>query len=156
MWRNSIISSESFISKAIEIIDKSGLQIALVVNRDGQLQGTVTDGDIRRAILKHLSLDEPVIKAMNPAPAYIYHDKSRETAILLMKSRKIHHLPVLDENMRVVGLEVSFITEETLAYVMSRERSCDIDNDWDFLYCSFLKSQNELNGFFKQGDYYDL
>jgi len=60
MWRNIIITPETPILKAIEIIDQSGLQIALVVNENGRLLGTVTDGDVRRAILKHLSLHEAV------------------------------------------------------------------------------------------------
>ncbi|NLI91354.1 MAG: CBS domain-containing protein [Peptococcaceae bacterium] len=107
MWQNIIISSETAIAKAIEIIDNSGLQIALVVNEDGQLLGTVTDGDIRRAILKQISLEEPVTRAMNSVPACIRHDQSREAAILLMKSKKVHQIPVLDENKRVVGLEIA-------------------------------------------------
>jgi CBS domain-containing protein len=49
MWTNVLITPDTPIVKAIEIIDRSGLQIALVVNKNGRLLGTVTDGDIRRA-----------------------------------------------------------------------------------------------------------
>jgi len=107
MWRNVLISPETPIVKAIEIIDRSGLRIALVVNENGRLLGTVTDGDIRRAILKHLSLNEPVSAAMNPAPSYVQREQSRENAIQLMKSKKLHQIPVLDAGHHVVGLEIA-------------------------------------------------
>lgn len=107
MWKNVLITTDTPIVKAIEIIDRAGLQIALVVNENGRLLGTVTDGDIRRAILKHLSLDETVTKVMNPAPCFVYRNQSRENANLLMKSKKLHQIPVLDEEHRVVGLEIA-------------------------------------------------
>lgn len=107
MWRNVLITPSTPIVKAIETIDRSGLQIALVVNENGQLLGTVTDGDVRRAILKHMSLDEAVTMVMNPAPCFVYCEQSRENAILLMKSKKLHQIPVLDEGHHVVGLEIA-------------------------------------------------
>ncbi|KGP75865.1 alcohol dehydrogenase [Desulfosporosinus sp. Tol-M] len=107
MWKNVLITTDTPIVKAIEIIDRAGLQIALVVNENGRLLGTVTDGDIRRAILKHLSLDETVIKVMNPAPCFVYRNQSRENANLLMISKKLRQIPVLDEEHRVVGLEIA-------------------------------------------------
>ncbi|MDA8227387.1 MAG: nucleotidyltransferase family protein [Desulfitobacterium hafniense] len=106
MWRSVLITPETPIVKALEIIDRSGLRIALVVNEKGRLLGTVTDGDVRRAILKHLSLGEAVSAAMNPAPSYV-REQSRENAIQLMKSKKLHHIPVLDEGHHVVGLEIA-------------------------------------------------
>lgn len=113
MWRNILITPDTPMAKAIEIIDRAGLQIALVVDENGKLLGTVTDGDIRRAILKHLGLDEAVARVMNPAPCFVYRTQSRENAILLMKSKKVHQVPVLDEEHRVVGLEIA---DELLAF----------------------------------------
>lgn len=107
MWQEVLITSDTPVAKAIEIIDHSGLQIALVINETGQLLGTVTDGDIRRAILKHLSLAEPVSKIMNPNPRFIYRNGSREEALLLIKSSKVRQIPVLDENRHILGLEIA-------------------------------------------------
>ncbi|MBU7008494.1 nucleotidyltransferase family protein [Phosphitispora fastidiosa] len=107
MWRNVLITPKTPIVKAIDIIDRSGLRIALVVNDNGRLLGTVTDGDIRRAILKQLSLDEAVSVVMNPAPSYVYSEQSRQNAIQLMKSKKLHQIPVLDKGHHVVGLEIA-------------------------------------------------
>lgn len=107
MWRNILISPETPIVKAIEIMNQSGLQIALVVDENGRLLGTVTDGDVRRAILKHLSLDEAVSVVMNPAPSYVYREHSHENAIQFMKSKKLHQIPILDKGHHVVGLEIA-------------------------------------------------
>jgi len=107
MWKEVLVSPNTAVAKAIEIIDNAGLQIALVVNEKKQLLGTVTDGDIRRAILKHFSLDEPVSTIMNPNPRFIQCTQSRETAVLLIKNNKVRQIPVLDEDHRVIGLEVA-------------------------------------------------
>jgi len=107
MWQEVLITPNTPMDKAIAIIDRAGLQIALVINEKGQLLGTVTDGDIRRAILKHLSIDEPVNRIMNSSPRYIYWNEPRETALLLMKNSKVRQIPVLDVNHKVLGLEIS-------------------------------------------------
>jgi dTDP-glucose pyrophosphorylase len=107
MWRKTLITPETPIVKAIEVIDGAALQIALVVDEKGRLLGTVTDGDIRRALLRHLSLEEAVLKIMNPDPCVVSADQVREQAFLLMKSRKVRQIPVLDEDRRVVGLEIA-------------------------------------------------
>ena len=63
-WQNTIINHKSSIRDVIETIDRSALQIALVVDDDAKLVGTVTDGDVRRGILRGLSLDDSVDKIM--------------------------------------------------------------------------------------------
>ena len=50
-WRDALVSSSTSLRQTIEAITKGNLQIALVVDADGKLLGTVTDGDVRKAIL---------------------------------------------------------------------------------------------------------
>lgn len=107
MWKEVLINPDTPIVKAIAIIDQGDLQIALVVNDKGQLQGTVTDGDIRRAILRQLSLDEPVNKIMNRTPRFVYQEQSQEIAVSLMRNSKIRQIPIVDEDLCVVGLEIA-------------------------------------------------
>ncbi|MEN6326692.1 MAG: nucleotidyltransferase family protein [Syntrophomonas sp.] len=107
MWQEVVISPDTPIVEAIKIIDHGDLQIALVVNEEGKLLGTITDGDIRRAIMRHLSLDEPVKNIMNKQPRFIYQEESREKAITLMKANKIRQIPVLSQDRRLVGLEIA-------------------------------------------------
>jgi len=108
-WKTSLISPKATIIEAIQIIDYSALQIALVVDENNHLLGTVTDGDIRRGILKGIKLDQPVKQIMNPEPSVIRTNDSRVNALALMRNTTLHHIPVVDENFCVVDLE--FINE---------------------------------------------
>ena len=104
-FQDLIISSDTSILHAIETLNKTSLQILLVVDRDLRLLGTVTDGDIRRGILRGLGLDTSVDNAMNTQPITISCDLNRDAALSLMRSKSIHCVPVIDKTRRVVGLE---------------------------------------------------
>jgi dTDP-glucose pyrophosphorylase len=105
-WQSTLIGPDSTVREAVEVIDAAGLQIALVVDEDQRLLGTITDGDIRRAILRGLALDDPAARVMNPNPATAREQDDRETLLALMRQRRLHQIPVLDASWRVVGLEV--------------------------------------------------
>ena len=55
-WKNALIPADSSVADAIRNLDRSGLQIALVVSQDYGLLGTLTDGDIRRGLLRGLTM----------------------------------------------------------------------------------------------------
>jgi len=105
-WRKTLISPSTPILEAIRIIDVSALQIALVVDEDKRLLGVITDGDVRRAILKGVSLDAPVDLAMYRDFTTINNRASREQIISLMKKNDLKHMPVVDESGAVVDLKV--------------------------------------------------
>jgi dTDP-glucose pyrophosphorylase/predicted transcriptional regulator len=105
-WKEILISPDITIIKAIEIIDTSSLQIALVVNDTGKLLGTVTDGDIRRAILKGVALANPVSTIMYCEPTIAYGHESREAIIATMKTKQLRQIPLVDEAGCVIGLDV--------------------------------------------------
>jgi len=46
-WKKAVLELEATLGEAIKSLDESALQIALVVDGDGKLQGTITDGDVR-------------------------------------------------------------------------------------------------------------
>ncbi len=104
-WKEILVLPEKSIREAVGVLDKSSLQIVLVVNENHRLLGTVTDGDIRRGILKGMSLDEPIQRIMNPAPTVAMIDESRESILAAMQRKGLHHIPLVDENHRVMGLE---------------------------------------------------
>ena len=99
------IKPESSIRDAIGIIEAASVQIALVVNEDGKLLGTVTDGDIRRGLLRGLSLSSPVMKVMSSQPTTATVGTSRSELLNLMTTKLIKQIPLLDDAGRVVGLE---------------------------------------------------
>lgn len=104
-WKRVLVTSEKSIREATLVLDGSSMQIALVVDADGRLMGTITDGDIRRAILRGLSLDDSAQKIMNPAPTVARIDDSRDSMLALMQRKQLHHIPVVDQDRIVVGLE---------------------------------------------------
>lgn len=105
-WRQTLIQGCSTIQDAIRNLDLTGLQIVLVVNEVGALLGTVTDGDVRRALLKGLSLQNCVSEIMYTAPLVVTQEMGREFVLHLMRANKVHQLPVIDEQRRVVGLHL--------------------------------------------------
>ena len=116
-WKSALINPEAQIFEAIKVIDSSSLQIALVVDDDSKLVGTITDGDIRRSILKNVSLTDPVISLIRKPPIVAsIHDDS-ESILSLMQERDIHHIPIVDEGQRLVDLKV------LIEMIQSQEKS---------------------------------
>lgn len=105
-WKQTLIGPGSSLREAVEVIDAAGLQIALVVDADRRLLGTVTDGDLRRAILRGISLEQPVERVMNENATTAREQDDRDALLTLMRQRRLHHIPVLDASWRVIGLEV--------------------------------------------------
>lgn len=104
-WKDILVSPEASIRDAIRVLDKGGKQIVLVAGERNALAGTITDGDVRRGILKGMSLDEPVRKIMNPEPTVARADEGREAILATMKRKGLHHVPLVDDARHVVGLE---------------------------------------------------
>ena len=99
------------VKEAIKVIDQGALQIALVVDAEKRLIGTVTDGDIRRGLLNGLNLDSPVEQVMNRQFRSVREGTKESEVLALMRRDVLHQIPVLDEQGRVVNL---FLLEELL------------------------------------------
>jgi len=106
IWRKALLPSTATIQQAIVNLDESGLQIVLVVSAEGMLQGSVTDGDVRRGLLRGLGLDSPVDQIMSVNPLVVPPEMGREMVLHLMHANKIHQIPVVDANRRVSGLHL--------------------------------------------------
>lgn len=105
-WRSIMVSPDAPILKVIEIIDAGAKQLALVVDGNGRLLGTVTDGDIRRGLLKGRLLNDKVSLVMNSYPTVASPYDSRENILALMKVRQLYQIPVVDEEGRVIHVEM--------------------------------------------------
>jgi len=105
MWRKSLISKDASIHDAIVTIDTGSYKIALVVDTGNHLIGTITDGDIRRAILRGVGLDQPVSKILNANPTTARSNDDRETITALMKEREVQQIPLIDEQGCIAGME---------------------------------------------------
>ena len=94
------------ISQAISNLDELGLRIVLVVNTAGGLLGTLSDGDIRRGLLKGLGMYSPITSIINYNPFVVPPDLGRELVLQLMLVNKIMQIPVVDAQRQVVGLHL--------------------------------------------------
>ena len=106
LWRKALLPNDATMQQAIRLLNDASLQIALVVTTDGRLVGTLTDGDIRRGLLRGLKMDDSVDSIVRREPLVVPPQMSHDTVLQLMKTNKIHQLPVIDENRHVVGLHL--------------------------------------------------
>ena len=104
-WESALIGPQASLEQAISTMDSSALRIAIVVDEQRRLLGTLTDGDVRRALLRHLPLDIPVSQVMCATPQVAQQDWSRERVLAVMEGTQLLQLPVVDMEGRVVGLE---------------------------------------------------
>ncbi|QBM16368.1 hypothetical protein MARI_04480 [Marinobacter sp. JH2] len=103
-WRKALVNSDASLEQAIEVLDKAALRIALVVDASDRLLGTLTDGDVRRALLKHLPLETPVNQVMNGQPKTAEQSWTESRILALMEQHELLQLPLVDPEKRVVGL----------------------------------------------------
>ena len=104
-WKTVLVGPDTPALEALRIIDSSRLQIAMVVDGAGRLLGTVTDGDVRRALLTGKALTSPVTEIMFRTPTTAPPEADRETLLGLMQAKVLRQIPIVDAQGRVVGLE---------------------------------------------------
>jgi dTDP-glucose pyrophosphorylase/CBS domain-containing protein len=97
-WTSIAVLSTDTMRNVLSVIDESAMQIALVVDDGCHLQGTITDGDIRRALLRGDGLDTPVSQFMNANPITGLVDEDPHSWQRTMERYTLQHLPLLDAN----------------------------------------------------------
>lgn len=96
-------SASLTIVEAMEKIDANAKGILFITTEDDKLVGAVTDGDIRRWLIKTADLTSKVEALMNMNPKFLYV-ADRAKALSFMREKKIHALPILDNYARVVDI----------------------------------------------------
>lgn len=121
---NLLVSPSTCIIEAMRRIDQGASQIVLVVDEAQRLLGTVTDGDVRRAILRGVDLNSTVAAIMNEHPLAVAPNVGHDAVFALMRTRKIHQVPVLDAEGSVLDLitldaALRALRQETLVVLMA-------------------------------------
>ncbi len=116
-WRECCVRQNTELLEVLRVLDAAALQLALVVTEDMHLSGMVTDGDIRRALLRGKTLSSPVQEFMNPHPVVVFSSDSKTYISSLMRRKQLHQIPVLDEDSRLVDL----YTLEDVLYKRERD-----------------------------------
>lgn len=104
-----VVKSTLYLKEAMEEMGRSGLGIICIVNDEGELDGILTDGDIRRKLLKvqkpfSAFFIDDVINHAILSPLTVRDNESLNNAVNIMEKKQVWDLPVINVNQKLVGL----------------------------------------------------
>ena len=100
-WTKAIVSPDASIRDAIQVIEEGGLQIALVVDGQHHLLGVVTDGDVRRGLLRQVSLEDNVSLVMNSEPIVCTSSDCPEKIQKILEDKMLLQMPIIENGCLV-------------------------------------------------------
>lgn len=106
-WKTVLIHEDCSLQKAMQIMDRGAMGTVLIVDAEQRLYGTVTDGDIRRGILKGIDLSSAVSTVMNRNPVFVTLGRDLQDIRSIMLRYDLKQLPILDDDRRIVDLVLS-------------------------------------------------
>lgn len=106
LWQRAVLPINSNIEQAVHILNEVALRIVLIEDVTGLLVGTLSDGDIRRGLLKGLNLASPIESIIHYNPLVVSPELNKEIVVQLMTTNKIQQIPIVNEQMHVVGLHL--------------------------------------------------
>ena len=101
-----IVYGEGNIKKVISAIDKGGIRIALVIDNQNKLLGTISDGDIRRGLLRGLTLDSSYLEVMTKNCITATDLTSKREITKMMRENAISQIPIITNKREFLGLEI--------------------------------------------------
>ena len=105
-----IINIKETIKNALILIDKNHKGFLLAANELNQIIGTLTDGDIRRAMLSGLTINDPIKNIINKNFIFLDNNLLNHESIYKKLDQEITFIPVLDNEKRLI----KFITKQTI------------------------------------------
>ena len=104
--RDYLLSPAASLLEAMRKIERNSSGMVLVTDEDEHLLGTLSDGDIRRALLKGATVQDAVEGFIERHFLAVSEGADRSEVLELMQARKINQVPVLDRDGRVAGLHL--------------------------------------------------
>ncbi len=105
-WQRILIGPTVPLRDALEAIDKAGSRIVLVVDEARHLLGSLSDGDVRRALLRGLTLADPVASAMHVGPTTAGAGEGKQAILARMRKLGLYQMPIVGPDNVVVGMEI--------------------------------------------------
>ena len=105
-WERVLVAPNDTIRSALLKIDSASTQLALVVDANRRLLGTLSDGDIRRGLIRGMQLSDSVHSCMHSSPTTVRAGEPRDAILSLMRRLGLHQVPIVDADGIVVGLGV--------------------------------------------------
>ncbi len=90
----------------MQALDRGAVEIALVLDEASRLVGTMTDGDVRRALLTGATLDAPLAPYVHRNFTSVGPEAGRADVLDLMQARRIGQIPVVDSEGQLMGLHL--------------------------------------------------
>jgi dTDP-glucose pyrophosphorylase len=106
VWQKVVMAPDNSIKDAFLVLNNERLGIALITDAGGILKGTVTDGDIRRGLLKGLTLESKLTEVLNSNPILADKNLNRRDVFNIMAKHKISQVPIVDKEMKLLGLHL--------------------------------------------------
>ena len=103
-WKSALISESATLKQAAENLTKSTLKICLIIDGDGRLIGTISDGDIRRGLLRGLTLASSIQEIVKKNPLVVPVGISKNLIRKIMAANQIQQIPEVDGENRVLAL----------------------------------------------------
>ncbi|WP_273428497.1 nucleotidyltransferase family protein [Chitinibacter tainanensis] len=101
-WKNALALPTKSIREVIKIIDREAMRAAFIVDEKQRLLGMVTDGDIRRGLLRGVTLSDPITEVMNANPQTCTPDESHQGQILKrLEVERLLLIPVVEDGILV-------------------------------------------------------
>ncbi len=118
-FSDHLLSDKNSIKEALNIINNIGLRanVLFVTNGDGKLLGSVSDGDIRRALLKDISINDGISEAMNRDCKYLVEGDVTNEILREMREESITLIPLVDANKKIVNI----LNLKELEYIVPAE-----------------------------------
>lgn len=104
-WKKIMVYENTSILETIRILDESSLQIVIVVDDVNRLVGTVTDGDVRRGLIREVSLQEPITTIMNRHPIHVNKMTPLFKVKQLMSEKQLRQIPIVNEKKEVIDIK---------------------------------------------------
>ena len=112
-WKETILTTEATIDDVLKNLNKNGSRITLIVNNKKEFQGTISDGDIRRALINRVEQDASIQKIINKNALIVSPEIKHEIVLDLMLKNKIQQIPVINKDKKIVGL---YLWDEVVAH----------------------------------------
>ncbi len=105
-WKKAVLGPNSTIKDAINCLNISSIKLILVVNKVGKLIGTITDGDIRRGLIKSFDLTTKISKILKKQPITVNSNIKIDEVKVIMNKMKIHQIPIVNRSNKLIGLHL--------------------------------------------------
>lgn len=121
-----LIDNKATIRRALQQMDDNRVKFLVVVDSEKKIKGTLTDGDIRRSLLKGNELDDNVSIAICRNFTAVGIDDQLQNVIEKFKDNRIEFLPVINQNEEIVNL----ITRRGLNVLLLKNKEFHMDFDF--------------------------